>query len=111
MSTWKELTFPTSTSDCLEITDARVDLLLDDLRWQVLEIIESGKTVGELSKALGVTDARLLWHLERIASTGVLHLQKDGSDRTEWLCVPSVRTLRVDVTDSSSIRRIGMSTR
>jgi DNA-binding transcriptional ArsR family regulator len=97
MSTWRELTFPiNSLKDAvLVIEDDRVNVLVDPLRWRILEIIGAGKSVAEISQTLDVTDARVLYHLQRLAQTGVVHLEKDGATSQEWRCLPAAGTIRV----------------
>ena len=104
MSTWRELTFPTNSSKdaVLVIEDDRASVLADPLRWRILEILGEGKSVAEISQALDVTDARVLYHLQRLAQTGVVHLKKDGADAQEWRCLPAVGEIRVRETHSAN---------
>ena len=64
--------------------------------------------VGAFSKSLGkgsrwrkfrrrldVTDARVLYHLQRLAQTGVVRLEEDGADSQQWRCLPAVGAIRV----------------
>ena len=97
MSTWRELTFPTDSSKdaVLVIEDDRANVLADPLRWRILEILGAGKSVAEISQALDVTDARVLYHLQRLAQTGVVHLEEDGADPQEWRCLPAAGAIRV----------------
>ena len=97
MSTWRELTFPTNSSKdaVLVIEDNRVNVLADPLRWRVLEILGAGKSVAEISQTLDVTDARILYHLQRLAQTGVVHLEEDGANPQEWRCLPAAGAIRV----------------
>ncbi len=44
---------------------------------------------------LDVTDARVLYHLQRLAQTGVVHLEQDGADPQQWRCWPAVGKVRV----------------
>jgi len=97
MSTWRELTFPdNSLKDAvLVIEDDRAEVLADPLRWRILEILGAGKSVAEISQTLDVTDARVLYHLQRLAQTGVVHLEEDGAKPQEWRCLPGAGTIRV----------------
>ena len=97
MNTWRELTFPTNSSkdSVLVIEDDRAHVLADPLRWRILEILGEGKSVVEISQALDVTDARVLYHLQRLAQTGVVRLEKDGADAQEWRCLPAAGKVRV----------------
>ena len=97
MSTWRELTFPTNSSkdSVLVIEDDRASVLADPLRWRILEILGEGKSVAEVSQALDVTDARMLYHLQRLAQTGVVRLEEDGADSRQWRCLPAAGAIRV----------------
>ena len=97
MSTWRELTFPTNSSkdSVLVIEDDRASVLADPLRWRILEILGEGKSVAEVSQALDVTDARVLYHLQRLAQTGVVRLEEDGADSRQWRCLPAAGAIRV----------------
>ena len=97
MSTWRELTFLTDSSKdaVLVIEDERAEVLADPLRWRILEILGAGKSVAKISQALDVTDARVLYHLQRLAQTGVVHLEEDGADPQEWRCLPAAGAIRV----------------
>ena len=104
MSTWRELTFPTGSlkDSVLVIEDDRANVLADPLRWRILEILGAGKSVAEISQTLDVTDARVLYHLQRLAQTGVVHLEEDGADPQEWRCLPAVGTIRVRETRAAN---------
>ena len=97
MSTWRELTFPTNSlkDAVLVIEDERTEVLADPLRWRILEILGAGKSVAEISQTLDVTDARVLYHLQRLAQTGVVRLEEDGANPQEWRCLPAAGTIRV----------------
>ena len=97
MSTWRELTFPNNSSKdaVLVIEDERAEVLADPLRWRILEILGKGKSVAEISQMLDVTDARVLYHLQRLVQTGVVHLEEEGADPQEWRCLPAAGTIRV----------------
>ena len=97
MSTWRELTFPTNSSKdaVLVIEDDRANVLADPLRWRILEILGAGKSVAEISQTLDVTDARVLYHLQRLVQTGVVHLEEEGADSQEWRCLPAAGAIRV----------------
>ena len=104
MSTWRELTFPTNSlkDAVLVIEDERADVLADPLRWRILEILGEEKSVAEISQTLDVTDARVLYHLQRLAQTGVVRLAEDGADPQEWRCLPAVGKVRVRETRSAN---------
>ena len=97
MSMWRELTFPdNSLKDAvLVIEDDRANVLADPLRWRILEILGAGKSVAEISQTLDVTDARVLYHLQRLAQTGVVHLEEEGANPQEWRCLPAAGAIRV----------------
>ena len=97
MGMWRELTFPTNSlkNSVLVIEDERADILIDPLRWRILEILGDGKSVAEISQMLGDTDARVLYHLQQLVQTGAVHLEEDGADPREWRCLPAVDTIRV----------------
>ncbi|MXW80904.1 MAG: helix-turn-helix domain-containing protein [Gemmatimonadetes bacterium] len=97
MSTWRELTFLNSSlkDAVLVIEDERANVLADPLRWRILEILGAGKSVAEISQTLDVTDARVLYHLQRLAQTGVVHLEEEGADPQEWRCLPAAGAIRV----------------
>ena len=98
MATWRELTFPLESRDVAElvIEDARADVILDPLRWRILEILGAGKSVTEISDALDVTDTRVLYHVQRLAETGVVRLERDGAeDPRKWRCIPAAEVIRV----------------
>ena len=79
MSTWRELTFPTNTlkKTVIVIEDDRANILADPLRWLILETLGEGKSVAEISQTLEITDARMLYHLKKLAETGVVQLETD----------------------------------
>ncbi len=97
MNTWRELTFPATAlkNTVLVIEDDRANILADPLRWRILEILGDGKSVAEISQALEVTDARVLYHLKRLAQTGVIHLEEDEDAPQEWRCLPAAGKIRV----------------
>ena len=104
MSTWRELTFPTNSlkDSVLVIEDDRANVLADPLRWRILEILGAGKSVAEISQTLDVTDARVLYHLQRLTQTGVVHLEEDEAGPQEWCCLPAVGKVRVRESLSSN---------
>ena len=104
MSAWRELTFPTNSlkDAVLAIEDDRANVLADPLRWRILEILGEEKSVAEISQTLDVTDARVLYHLQRLAQTGVVHLEEDGAGSQEWRCLPAVGKVRVRETRSAN---------
>jgi len=98
MTTWREVTFPIDSQEAAElvIDDERADVILDPLRWRILENLEAGKSVTEISDALDVTDARVVYHVQRLAETGVVRLEGDGAaDPREWRCLPAAGVIRV----------------
>ena len=95
MAGWRELTFPDAkTASVLVIDDERVNVLADPLRLRILETLGEGKSVAEISSMLGVTDARVLRHLERLADSDVVYLKKTSSDPRAWRCVPAAGRIR-----------------
>lgn len=88
-------------TEVLEISDERALVLLDPLRWRVLESLGTGKTLPQLADALQVTDARLLYHLRVLAELGVVRLEQTGASPTGWRCTPVARRLRVLVNGTS----------
>ena len=102
MAHWRELTFPGVHSDAeMVVDDERASILTNPLRWRILESLGSGKSVAELSEALGVTDARMSYHLERLANTGVVHFE-EGSDPRARRCEPVAAHLRVKEMEATS---------
>ena len=97
MSTWRELTFPTNAlkKTVIVIEDDRANILADPLRWHILEILGDGKSVAEISQTLEITDARVLYHLKKLAETGVVQLEKDETGPPEWRCSPAADKIRV----------------
>ena len=97
MTTWRELTFPgdASRNEALVIEDDRADVINDPLRWRILEILGEGKSVSAISELLDVTDARVLYHLQRLAETGVVHLVENGAGPREWRCFPAAGKIRI----------------
>lgn len=97
MATWRELTFPIDPlgNAPLVIEDDRANIIIDPLRWRILEILGSGKSVAEISKALSVTDARILYHLKRLAEIEVVHLEEQESGAGKSYCSPIASTIRV----------------
>ncbi|MCY3554778.1 MAG: helix-turn-helix domain-containing protein [Gemmatimonadetes bacterium] len=98
MEIWRETTFNVESQEAaaLVIEDDRADVILDPLRWRILEILEAGKSITEISEALDVTDARVLYHVQRLAETGVVRLVGDGAeDSREWRCLPAAGGIRV----------------
>ncbi len=93
---WIELTFTVDTGreSLVVVDDERVRLLADPLRRCILETLEEGKTVAEISSTLGVTDSRILRHLERLAESDIVHLQQSGGDPTAWRCLPAADRIR-----------------
>ena len=95
MAGWRELTFPgAKTGSVLVIDDERVNVVSDPLRLRILETLGEGKSVAEISSMLGVTDARVLRHLERLADSDVVYLDKTDSDPRAWRCVPAAGRIR-----------------
>ena len=96
MTGWRELTFPGDTRKglVLVIDDERANVLTDPLRWRILNTLGEGKSVAEISSMLGVTDSRVLRHLERLAGLDVVHLHKTGRDPRAWRCLPAAGKIR-----------------
>ena len=113
MTRWREITFSVDESDStgtdphsaetdhenakIVIEDERAGVLADPLRLRMLEILGEGKTVTEISEALDVTDARVLYHVRRLAETGVVTLKDTGDDCRNWRCVPVASAVRFRV--------------
>ena len=100
MATWREVTFHVESQEAAEqvIEDDRADVILDPLRWRILEILEAGKSVTEISDTLDVTDARVVYHVQRLAEMGVVRLEGDAAeDPREWRCLPAAGMIRVRV--------------
>lgn len=98
MTTWREVAFRVDSQEAAElvIDDVRADVILDPLRWRILEILETGKSVTQISEALDVTDARVLYHVQRLAETGVVRLEGNGAtDPRKWRCLPAAGVIRV----------------
>lgn len=97
MNGWRELRFPVDSlkKQILVVEDDRGRVLADPLRWKILETLGDGKSVAELSQSLEVTDSRVLYHLKRLAQTGVVYLKKDGSKPGQWRCLPAAGQIRV----------------
>ena len=97
MSTWRELTFSTSAlkETVIVIEDDRANILADPLRWHILETLGGGKSVAEISQTLEITDARVLYHLKKLAETGVVQFEKDKTVPHEWRCSPVADKIRV----------------
>ena len=113
MTGWRELTFPGDNREglVLVIDDERLNLLADPLRWRILTTLGEGKSVAEISSMLGVTDTRILRHLERLAGSDVVHLHKIGSDPRAWRCLPAVGKIRFpDRSDETAKSSEPMST-
>lgn len=96
MTAWRELRFPVGLSKdaALVIEDDRADVILDPLRWRILEILGAGKSVAEISRALDVTDARVLYHLQMLAETGVVVLE-EGARPGNLRGLPAAGVIRV----------------
>ncbi len=93
---WIELPFTVDTGreSLVVVDDERVRLLADPLRRRILETLGEGKTVAEISSTLGVTDSRILRHLERLAESDIVHLQQSGGDPRAWRCLPAADRIR-----------------
>lgn len=105
MITWRELSFPSGLSKdaALVIEDDRADIILDPLRWRMLEILGTGKSVAEISRDLDVTDARVLHHLQKLEQTGVVALEAGGrpGDRRY---LPAAGAIRVRASIEPDVR-------
>lgn len=104
MAGWRELVFPgVKPGSVLVIDDERVDVLADPLRLRILETLGEGKSLAEISSMLDVTDARVLRHLERLADSDVVYLDKTNNDPRAWRCVPAAGKIRfVDPIDETT---------
>lgn len=104
MASWTEFRFPVETGkgSLLVIDDERVRMLTDPLRRRILETLGKEKTVAEISSDLDVTDSRVLRHLERLAETDVVCLQKTGSDPRAWRCIPTAARIRLRDPDANA---------
>ena len=93
----RELTFPINSPNggVLLIDDDRAKMVTDPLRWRILETIGAEKTIAEISQELNITDARVLYHVRRLAETNILHLEEVGTDARQWRCWLLICTLRV----------------
>ena len=96
MNGWRELRFPVDSlkKKVLVLEDDRASILFDPLRWQILETLGNGKSVAELSQSLEITGARVLYHLKRLAQTGVVSLQKNRRKPRNWRCLPAAGKIR-----------------
>lgn len=95
MAGWRELTFPDAkTASVLVVDDERVNVLADPLRLRILETLGEEKSLEEISSMLGVTDARVLRHLERLADSDVVYLDKTDRDPRAWRCVPAASRIQ-----------------
>ncbi|MYK98956.1 MAG: helix-turn-helix transcriptional regulator, partial [Gemmatimonadetes bacterium] len=98
MTAWRKLSFPIESQDTAEliVEDDRAGVILDPLRWRILEILEAGKSVTEISDALDVTDARVLYHVQKLAETGGVRLEGNvATDPRKWRCLPAAGVIRV----------------
>lgn len=96
---WRELTFSAQASkDAVLVVEGEcATVLADPLRWRILEILGTGKSVAEISQRLDVTDARVLYHVRRLARTGVVRMEEDGAAPRAWRCLPAAGAIRVRV--------------
>ena len=101
MTTWREVTFAIESQGATElvIEDERADVILDPLRWRILEILEAGKSITEISEALDVTDARVLYHVKKLAETGIVMLKDPGNDYGNLRCLPVAPAVRIRVNE------------
>ena len=107
---WREVTFAIESLGAKElvIEDNRADVILDPLRWRILEILEAGKSVTEISDALDVTDARVLYHVQRLEETGVVRLEGNGAaDPRKWRCLPAAGVIRVRAEKAAHSQAVG----
>ena len=58
-------------------------------------MIGTGKTIADISEQMNMTDARVLYHVKRLAETNILHLEEKGTDARRWYCRPLVSRMRV----------------
>jgi len=106
MATCREVTFRVESQETTElvIDDDRAGVILDPLRWRILEILEAGKSVTEISEALDVTDARVVYHVQRLAETGVVTLKDRVNDYGNWRCLPVAPVVRVRASPGDEIQ-------
>lgn len=104
MAGWRELAFPgVKPGPMLVIDDERVNVLADPLRLRILETLGAGKSVAEISSLTNVTDTRVFRHLERLADSDVVNLDKADRDPRAWRCVPAACRIRfVDPIDETA---------
>ena len=97
MDNYREWTFPAKAAKdaVIVIEDDRANILADPLRQHILEILGIGKSIAEISQALDVTDARVLYHLRQLAQTGVVLMETDKIRPREWRCLPAAGKIRV----------------
>lgn len=99
----REIEYPTAEGpELLQFEGEPGRTVLDPLRWRALETIGHGKSLPALSNELGVTDARLLYHLQRLADVGAVVLHRTDSTSKGWHCMPAARKLRVRVDDTAA---------
>ncbi|MEW6749365.1 MAG: helix-turn-helix domain-containing protein [Candidatus Latescibacterota bacterium] len=106
---WRELVFPpgSAADPVLVIADDRAQVLADPLRWRILGTLGEGRSVGELSRLLAVTDARILYHLERLVQAGAVELHRDEADPRAWRCAPAACSIRVRLPPSADDEATG----
>jgi hypothetical protein len=97
MNKWRELVFPVESlrNTELVIEDDRAAVVTDPLRWRILETLDTGKSVAEISQELGVTDTRLLYHLKRLAQIDIVSIEDEFPDHGKWYCWPLMGKIRV----------------
>ena len=101
MSKWREISFPVDSprSPLLVIEDHRAAVLADPLRWRILEALGGGKSLAEISGLVGVTDARILYHLSRLIQAEAVMADGDSDDPREQRYLPAAANIRVRESD------------
>lgn len=112
MAGWRELTFAVESPDAAElvIDDERAKTILDPLRWRILEILEAGKSVAEISDAVAITDARVLYHVQRLAETGIVRLEGDEAEnprKQRYLPAAGVIRVRTEASQTEEANQAG----
>ena len=97
MSKWREISFPVDSpnSPLLVVEDDRAAVLADPLRWRILEALGGGKSLAEISERVGVTDARVLYHLSRLIQAEVVIADGDSDDPREQRYLAAAANIRV----------------
>ncbi len=97
MGRWREISFPVDSPSETElvIDDDRAAVLTDPLRWQILEGLGGGESLAEVSERVGVTDARVLYHLSRLADAGAVIEEGKSADPRDQCYRAAAAKIRV----------------